>query len=64
MLNEIESVGHPFVQMLTDILWYIDSQYHKLESRSRHAKVPPVPKMFKSLTREMKAITVVITTGE
>ena len=43
MHDEIEGVGHRFVQVLTDDLWYIDGQYH---SRCKHAKVPLIPNMF------------------
>ena len=46
MHDEIEGVGHRFVQVLTDALWCIDGQYHKFESRCKHAKVPPIPNMF------------------
>ena len=41
----------PFVQMLTDTLWYINGQYHKFGSRCKHAKVPPILDMFASFNK-------------
>ena len=53
--------------MLTDSLWYIDGQYHKFESRCKHAKVPPIPNMFLKFNRGggggVKIIKVAIMTG-
>ena len=45
-IDEVQGIGHHIVQTLTDILWYIDGQHHKFDSRSRHGKVTPIPSLF------------------
>lgn len=46
MVDEVEDIGCQFVQALTDALWYIDGQYNKFDSRSKHGTVLPIPAMF------------------
>ena len=46
MHDEIGGVGCPLVQTLTVVLWYIDGQYYKFDSRCKHSKISSIPDMF------------------
>ena len=46
MVDEVEGIGCDFVRALSNALWYVDGQYQKFDSRSKHGTVLPIPAMF------------------